>query len=75
MVAQATYHSERDPADDEFRAAQAALWKSGIALAGPDTDALQAEYRDGVHFNARGLRQHGELWAGKVNAWLKQAVR
>ncbi|MCL5099301.1 MAG: sialate O-acetylesterase, partial [Candidatus Omnitrophica bacterium] len=71
FVAQATYHSEQDPADEEFRMAQAALWRGGIVLEGPDTDALRAEYRAGVHFNARGLRRHGELWAEKVGAWLK----
>lgn len=66
MTAQATYHSEQDPADEEFRAAQAKLWTSGLTLRGPDTDALGAEYRDGVHFNAKGLRRHGELWAESV---------
>jgi hypothetical protein len=70
IVAQATYHSEKDPADEEFRAAQKALWDSGIAIQGPDTDALGKEYRAGVHFNGRGLRAHGEKWAEKVGAWL-----
>jgi hypothetical protein len=70
VVAQATYHSESDPADKEFRAAQAALWRQGLAIEGPDTDALGPEYRDGVHFNAKGLRRHGELWAEKVGDWL-----
>ena len=70
FVAQATYHSEKDPADEEFRAAQKVLWDSGIAIQGPDTDALGKEYRAGVHFNGRGLRAHGEMWAEKVGAWL-----
>ena len=66
FTAQATYHSERDPADDEFRAAQKSLWESKLTLPGPDTDALGAEFRHGVHFNGRGLQQHGQLWAEKV---------
>jgi hypothetical protein len=70
FVAQATYHSEQDPADAEFRDAQAALWRNVATFQGPDTDALRAEYRDGVHFKASGLRRHGELWAEKVGNWL-----
>ena len=70
FVAQATYHSEQDPADEEFRTAQEALWESGLALAGPDTDALGPAYRAGVHFNAKGLREHGRLWASKVSVYL-----
>ena len=75
FTAQATYHSERDPADDEFRAAQKSLWDSKRTLPGPDTDALGAEFRHGVHFNARGLQQHGQLWAEKVGAWLDTQLR
>jgi hypothetical protein len=70
FVAQATYHSEKDPADEEFRAAQKALWRSGLAMEGPDTDALRAEYRAGVHFNGKGLQAHGKLWAEKVAVYL-----
>jgi Carbohydrate esterase, sialic acid-specific acetylesterase len=75
FTAQATYHSERDPADDEFRAAQKSLWESKLTLPGPDTDALGAEFRQGVHFNGRGLQQHGKLWAEKVGAWLDTQLR
>ena len=70
VTAQTTYHSETDAADDEFRAAQKSLWTEGLAIEGPDTDALRAEYRDGVHFNAKGQQAHGRLWAEKVAAWL-----
>ncbi|MEA1950139.1 MAG: hypothetical protein U9N87_02055 [Planctomycetota bacterium] len=46
----------------------------GTALAGPNTDELGGEFREnggkGVHFNARGLRRHGELWAKFVSPWL-----
>src|SRR6185295_4724196 len=66
FTAQATYHSETDPSDEEFRAAQKALWTSGVALAGPDTDALRGPLRAGVHFNAQGLQAHGKLWADRV---------
>lgn len=72
LVAQATYHSETDPADEEFRAAQKSLAEDGIAQAGPDTDSLRNEYRAGVHFNAKGLKAHGELWAEKVEGYLNK---
>jgi len=74
FVAEATYHSEQDPSDDEFRAAQKSLWGTGVALPGPDTDALGAEYRKGVHFNAKGLQAHGKAWAEKVSAYLDKAL-
>lgn len=70
FTARATYHSEADPADAEFRDAQAEVWRRGLALEGPDTDALRTGYRDGVHFNGTGLRRHGELWAERVGDWL-----
>jgi hypothetical protein len=70
----ATYHSEQDAADEEFRAAQRSLWQSGVTLEGPDTDALRAEYRDGVHFNGKGLTAHGKLWAEKVGAYVEEQL-
>jgi hypothetical protein len=72
FVAQATYHSESDPADEEFRSAQKQLWTEGIAQEGPDTDQLRAEFRKGVHFNPKGLARHGQLWAEKVEQYLAQ---
>ena len=75
FVAQATYHSEKDPADEEFRAAQKALWDDGIALQGPDTDSLGKEFRAGVHFNAKGLAAHGKLWGDKVGDWLEKTLK
>ena len=69
FTAQTTYHPG-DPADAEFRAAMAQIWADGVSLAGPDTDALGEPYRDGVHFNGRGQREHGRLWAACVTAWL-----
>ena len=74
FVAQASYHSPEDPSCPPIRAAQASLWKEGVALEGPDTDQLTGEYRQnngkGVHFSAKGLKAHGELWAEKVGAYL-----
>ena len=70
FTAQATYHSETDAADEEFRAAQRDLWPRGVTLEGPDTDALGPKYRDGVHFNAQGLAAHGQQWAAKVAVYL-----
>lgn len=72
FVAQASYHSESDPGSPDIRDAQKALWVSGVALEGPDTDSLRSEYRSGVHFNGAGLRKHGQLWAEKVAPWLDQ---
>ena len=73
VVDLATYHSESDPADEEFRAAQAILWDKELAIEGPDIDALGSECCGGVHVNARGLRRHGQLWADKVGDWLDRA--
>jgi hypothetical protein len=74
VTAQTTYHGENDPADAEFRAAQAKVWANGLTERGPDTDALRVPFRDGVHFNALGLRRHGELWAEAVTAWLAKTA-
>jgi hypothetical protein len=74
FVAQATYHNENDPGDEEFRAAQKSLWTDKIALEGPDTDALRLAFRDGVHFNGKGLKAHGALWAKKVGAYLDKTL-
>jgi hypothetical protein len=76
FVAQASYHVPGDEGSDEIRAAQAALWKEGIALEGPDSDALKGRFRarngQDVHFSGEGLREHGARWAGKVLPWLQQ---
>ncbi len=74
FVAQASYHTPNDPGSPDLRAAQAALWRDGVALPGPDTDALIGDLRDGggkgVHFSAKGQRVHGERWAEQVTPWL-----
>ncbi len=74
FVALATFHSEKDAADEEFRAAQKALWDNGIAVEGPDSDALKGNLRAGVHFNGEGLQKHGEAWAQKVGLWLDKQL-
>ena len=55
MVAQVSYHTPDDRGSEDLRRAQASLWESGLALQGPDTDALGERWRDGggrgVHFN------------------------
>jgi hypothetical protein len=76
FVAQASYHVPGDEGSADIRAAQASLWKDGIAFAGPDSDALKGELRErngqGVHFSGQGLREHGAQWAEKVVPWLDQ---
>lgn len=76
FVAQASYHVPGDEGSDDIRAAQASLWKDGIALEGPDSDALKGPLREnngkGVHFSDQGLREHGARWAEKVLPWLQR---
>ena len=61
-VAKATYHSEADAADEEFRNAQHALCDIPAVYSGADSDQLRGDHRDGVHFNAKGLKAHADLW-------------
>jgi hypothetical protein len=74
FVAQVSYHTPADTGAPEIRDAQAALWKEGLALQGPDSDTLTGEMRQnhgaGVHMSAAGLEAHGKLWEAKVAAWL-----
>jgi hypothetical protein len=78
FVAQASYHTPADPRSEDIREAQAALWRAGVALEGPDTDKLKSEFRAsngrGVHFNGAGLREHGRLWFEKVGPWLERQL-
>jgi hypothetical protein len=79
FVAQASYHTPNEPASPDIRDAQRSLWEAGIALQGPDTDALGPAYRQnhgaGVHFSAEGLQKHGQLWAEIVEAYLDALVK
>jgi len=78
FVAQVSYHVPGDEASADIREAQAALWKSGIALAGPDSDALKGNLRDGggkgVHFSGPGLREHAARWAERITPWLEEQL-
>lgn len=79
FVAEASYHSPSDMACPPIRAAQRSMWESGVALQGPDTDTLTAQYRQnngkGVHFNDAGLKAHGALWAQAVETYLDKVLR
>ncbi len=80
FVAQASYHNPEDRGSPELRAAQKSLATDGIALAGPNTDELGPEFRQnngqGVHFNARGLQRHGELWAkSSARGWKSKSMQ
>jgi len=78
FVAQVSYHTPDDAGSPDIRAAQQAVWKSGAALEGPDSDAMSGDLRDnggkGVHFSGKGLREHGKRWAEKVAPWLEQQL-
>lgn len=75
FVAQVSYHTPEVTGSPDIRAAQAALWKAGLALEGPDSDALTGDLRDGagkgIHFSGKGLRVHGAKWAEKVSPWIE----
>jgi hypothetical protein len=79
FVAQVSYHRPGDEASPDIRAAQASLWKDGIALEGPDSDAIKGDFRQnngkGVHFSGKGLREHAAKWAEKVTPWLEQQLK
>jgi|688.fasta_scaffold16861_12 hypothetical protein len=74
MIAQASYHSPNDTGSEPIRSAQASLWKSGVALQGPDSDALRGSFRDqqgnGVHFSGPGLHAHAKAWADRLVPWI-----
>jgi len=78
FVAQVSYHIPGDESSSEIRAAQASLWKDGIALEGPDSDALKGELREnggkGVHFSGKGLREHAAKWEEKIAPWLEKEL-
>jgi Carbohydrate esterase, sialic acid-specific acetylesterase len=79
FVAQASYHKPGDEASPDIRAAQAAVWNDGLALEGPDTDALKGALREhagqGVHFSGPGLQKHAESWFDKVAPWLDRQLK
>lgn len=79
FVAQVSYHGPGDEASPEIRAAQASLWKDGIALEGPDSDALKGDLREdggkGIHFSGKGQRAHAAAWENKIGPWLEKTVK
>ncbi len=76
FVAQVSYHNPGDEASPDIRNAQSSLWRDGIALEGPDSDALKGKLRQnngkGVHFSGEGLREHAAKWAEKISPWLEE---
>ncbi|MDY3551166.1 protein kinase [Gemmata sp. JC717] len=78
FVAQVSYLGPDRPKADGVRAGQKLLWDRGVALEGPDTDALTGDHRDrgglGVHFSAKGLRAHGRAWGDKVSVYLDRVL-
>jgi len=74
FVAQVSYCNPQKSSFATTRDAQKRLWTEGIALEGPDTDTLTGDFRAGIHFNSKGLKAHGELWAAKVSAYLDRIL-
>ena len=78
FVAQVSYHNPTDVSTASTRDAQQKLWQTGVALEGPDTDALTGDNRDnngqGIHFSPKGLAAHGHMWADKVGVWLDKVL-
>lgn len=78
IVAQVSYHTPEDAGTAEIRAAQASLWRDGIAIEGPDSDAIVGTFRDsggkGVHFSGPGLRELARRWGEKILPWMVQQV-
>lgn len=78
FVAHASYCPQKPVVDTNSRGGQKILWDKGVALEGPDTDAMLGDLRDhggkGIHFSKKGLKAHGEAWADKVAPWLEQQL-
>jgi predicted esterase len=78
FVAQVSYHKPDIASSSDIRSAQESVWKSGLALPGPDSDALTGLLREnhgqGIHLSGEGLREHGRRWAAKVGPWLEQQL-
>ena len=78
FVALVSYHIPGDESSVEIREAQASLWRDGIVLKGPDSDAIKGHFRErngqGVHFSAEGLKEHGLRWFDAVAPWLESVL-
>lgn len=79
FVARASYMPGKPLNEGGSRGGQKLIWQQKIALEGPDTDVLVGDLRDqdgkGIHFSKKGLKVHGEAWAGKVGAWLDHELK
>ncbi len=78
FVARVSYHGPSDEGSPDIRDAQASLSNEGLALAGPDSDALKGALRErngqGIHFSGEGLREHAARWAEKIAPWLEKQL-
>lgn len=78
FVAEDTYRSPAIPSCPDIEAAQRALWTSGVAFEGPNTDTLTMPYRQqnglGIHLNDAGLKKHGQMWAEEVEKYLDKQM-
>jgi alpha-galactosidase len=76
-VARATFRPKAGN-DEPVRNAQKQLWDDGIALPGPDTDAIPSELRDnggnGIHFSPKGLNTIGQAWAELASPLIEAAI-
>ncbi len=79
FVAKVSYHNPDHMSWENPRRVHQMVWDSGLALAGPDTDTLHREYRDlggiAAHFNAAGLKKHGEMWAELVIPYVEECIK
>jgi Carbohydrate esterase, sialic acid-specific acetylesterase len=78
FVAQASYHNPEQPRFENVRNAQSRLWKDGVALPGPDTDTITGDCRElggkGIHFSAKGLLMHGQMWAECIGRYVERIL-
>jgi hypothetical protein len=78
FVAQVSYLNPTSSHFDTTRNAQKKLWDDGVALQGPDTDAMGGKNRDGggagIHFSLFGLITHGKVWAELVGDYIDKTV-
>lgn len=73
MVAQAAYHPKATREKEALiRKAQKLCCNGEDIIEGPDSDALQGDYRilNSAHFTLKGLQAHGKLWAEHIIKFL-----
>ncbi len=76
FAAKVSYWNELEPYHKPIREVYQRLWDSGIALEGPDTDVLGADYRDRtrIHLLPDGLNRAGIMWYECVSAYLNKIL-